>query len=296
MKRLKGILLAGGRGTRLAPISSAINKHLLPIYDKPMFYYPLSTLMLSGIREIALISDPKDLSNFQKLLGDGSRLGIEISYFAQADPNGLPEAFTITEEFLDGDSSALILGDNLLFGPGYGRSLQKKTIGEGASIFACPVENPKDYGVIEINHIGAVTSLEEKPLNPKSNLAIPGFYFFDGKVSEYARSLKPSKRGELEIIDLLRIYLELGQLEVEIANRGTSWLDAGTTENLFTASELVKVTQNRQGYKVNVPEEIAFESGWITLAELEKTAQFYKNSPYGDYLFTVAKRANSDFN
>jgi glucose-1-phosphate thymidylyltransferase len=296
MKKLKGILLAGGRGTRLAPVSTAINKHLLPIYDKPMFYYPLSTLMLSGVREIALISDPKDLSSFQKLLGDGTRLGIEITYFAQPDPNGLPEAFTITEEFLNGDFSALILGDNLLFGPGYGRSLQKKTIGGGASIFAFPVENPKDYGVIEINQVGKVISLEEKPLNPKSNLAIPGFYFFDGKVSEYAHGLKPSKRGELEIIDLLRVYLELGKLEVEIANRGTSWLDAGTTENLFTASELVKVTQNRQGYKINVPEEIAFESGWITLDELVKTAQSYKNSPYGDYLFSVASRAKSDFN
>jgi len=293
MKKVKGILLAGGRGTRLAPVSTVINKHLLPIYDKPMFYYPLSTLMLSGIREIALISDPKELNNFQKLLGDGSRLGIEITYFAQEEPNGLPEAFTITEKYLNGNVSALILGDNLLFGPGYGRSLQNKNISKGASIFAYPVDNPRNYGVIELNHNGEVVSLDEKPLNPKSNLAIPGFYFFDGQVCDFARGLKPSKRGELEIIDLLRIYQELGQLEVEVANRGTSWLDAGTTENLFTASELVKVTQNRQGYKVNVPEEIAFESGWITLAELNKTAQFYKNSPYGEYLFSVAHRANS---
>ena len=293
MIRAKGVLLAGGRGTRLAPISTCVNKHFLPIYDKPMIYYPLSTLMLSGLREIAIVTNPSDVDLFKKLLGDGSRLGISLSYFAQVQPNGIPEALTLTENFLNGENSALILGDNLLFGPGFGRSLISKVVGEeGASIFAYHVDRPEDYGVIEIDSLGNVLSIEEKPKLPKSNFAIPGFYFFDGHAPEMAKQLKPSTRGELEIVDLLNMYRKIGKLKVEIANRGTSWLDAGTTDNLFTASELVKVNQSRQGYKMNVPEEIAYENGWITKSELRNSVKIHENSPYGDYLNSILGRSD----
>lgn len=284
MNSTKGILLAGGRGTRLAPITNVLNKHLIPIYDKPMIYYPLSTLMLCGIREIALITNPDDISLFQRLLGDGSQLGIEITYFKQENPNGLPEAFTITEEYLSGSKSVLILGDNLLIGQGLGMTLASHVGQPGASILAFPVNNPEEYGVVEFDEAGKVISLEEKPKDPKSNFAVPGIYFMDENVSKYARNLKPSKRGELEITDLLRTYLELNQLSVTSIRRGTGWMDAGTTESLYAASELVRVLQNRQGYRFNVPEELAFNRGWIDGIQLAKLAHLYKNTSYGSYL------------
>jgi glucose-1-phosphate thymidylyltransferase len=284
MTTTKGILLAGGRGTRLAPITSVLNKHLIPIYDKPMIYYPLSTLMLCGIREIALITNPEDTSVFKRLLGDGSQLGIEIKYFKQENPNGLPEAFTITEEYLKGSKSVLILGDNLLIGQGLGRTLESHIGQSGASILAFPVNNPEEYGVVEFDKSGEAISLEEKPKNPKSNFAVPGIYFMDENAPKYASTLKPSSRGELEITDLLRIYLELSQLSVTTISRGTGWMDAGTTETLYAASELVRVLQNRQGYRFNVPEEIAFNRGWINKKQISDLANRYKNTSYGSYL------------
>jgi glucose-1-phosphate thymidylyltransferase len=287
MNSTKGILLAGGRGTRLAPTTNVLNKHLIPIYDKPMIYYPLSTLMLCGIREIALITNPDDVSVFKKLLGDGSQLGIEITYFNQENPNGLPEAFTITEEYLNGSKSVLILGDNLLIGQGLGATLECHIGRSGASILALPVKNPEEYGVINFDQSGKVISLEEKPKKPKSNFAVPGIYFMDENAPEYASNLKPSSRGELEITDLLRIYLELSQLSVTTISRGTGWMDAGTTETLYAASELVRVLQNRQGYRFNVPEEIAFNRGWIDKNQILNLATLYKNTSYGSYLASL---------
>lgn len=287
MNSTKGILLAGGRGTRLAPTTNVLNKHLIPIYDKPMIYYPLSTLMLCGIREIALITNPDDVSVFKKLLGDGSQLGIEITYFNQENPNGLPEAFTITEEYLNGSKSVLILGDNLLIGQGLGATLECHIGRSGASILALPVKNPEEYGVINFDQSGKVISLEEKPKKPKSNFAVPGIYFMDENAPKYASNLKPSSRGELEITDLLRIYLELSQLSVTTISRGTGWMDAGTTETLYAASELVRVLQNRQGYRFNVPEEIAFNRGWIDKNQILNLATLYKNTSYGSYLASL---------
>jgi glucose-1-phosphate thymidylyltransferase len=252
-----------------------------------MIFYPLSTLMLCGIREIALITNPEDTSVFKRLLGDGSQLGIEITYFKQENPNGLPEAFTITEEYLKGSKSVLILGDNLLIGQGLGRTLESHIGQSGASILAFPVNNPEDYGVVEFNKSGEVISLEEKPKNSKSNFAVPGIYFMDENAPKYASTLKPSSRGELEITDLLRIYLELSQLSVTTISRGTGWMDAGTTETLYAASELVRVLQNRQGYRFNVPEEIAFNRGWIDKRQISNLANLYKNTSYGKYLETL---------
>ena len=289
MAETKGILLAGGRGTRLAPITTVLNKHLIPIYDKPMIFYPLSTLMLCGIREIALVTNPEDVNIFQRLLGDGSQLGIEITYFIQDNPNGLPEAFTITKKYLEGHKSVLILGDNLLIGQGLGTTLETHLDGEGASILAFPVNNPQEYGVVEFDETGKVISLEEKPTNPKSHFAVPGIYFMDENASEYAGQLKPSSRGELEITDLLRKYLEANLLSVTTVRRGTGWMDAGTTESLYAASELVRVLQNRQGYRFNVPEEIAFNKGWISKSQLESIASRYANTSYGAYLSTLSR-------
>lgn len=283
----KGILLAGGRGTRLAPMTSVINKHLIPIYDKPMVYYPLSTLMMCGLREIALISNPEDIPIFKKLLGDGSQLGIEITYFEQSNPNGLPEALLITEEYLSGSKSVLILGDNLLIGQGLGSTLETHLDKSGASILAIPVTNPEEYGVVEFDNLGKVISLEEKPKAPKSNFAIPGIYFFDENAPKYARELRTSNRGELEITDLLRKYLDLYQLQVSSIKRGTGWMDAGTTESLYAASELVRVLQNRQGFRFNVPEEIALSRGWISKNDLESAVNKYQNTSYGEYLRTL---------
>lgn len=288
MQKTKGILLAGGRGTRLAPITSVINKHLIPIYDKPMIFYPLSTLMLCGIREIALVTNPGEVEIFKRLLGDGSQLGIEITYFAQNNPNGLPEAFTIAKDFIAGSKSVLILGDNLLIGQGLGGTLESHLDKSGASILAFPVNNPQDYGVVEFNETGQVISLEEKPESPKSHFAVPGIYFVDENAPELASDLIPSLRGELEITDLLKKYLEAGTLTVTIVRRGTGWMDAGTTESLYAASELVRVLQNRQGFRFNVPEEIAFNKGWISTKQLLASARQYKNTEYGAYLISLA--------
>lgn len=284
----KGILLAGGKGTRLAPITSVLNKHLLPIYDKPMIYYPLSTLMLCGLREIAIITNPEDIEIFKSLLGDGSELGIELAYFKQEKPNGLPEAFTITEKFINGSNSVLALGDNLLIGQGFGRLLQNNLGRKGASVFAFPVSNPSEYGVVEFDSAGEVLSLEEKPKNPKSRYAIPGLYFMDHKAPEYSHQLKPSPRGELEITDLLKMYHENEALHVTALKRGTGWVDAGTVESLFAASELVRVLQSRQGYRISIPEEIAFNNGWIETSELLEVSKKYRNTSYGDYLIEIA--------
>ncbi len=287
--KTKGLLLAGGKGTRLAPITSVVNKHLLPIYDKPMIYYPLSTLMLSGLREIALITNPGDVSTFQKLLGDGSQFGIELTYLIQDNPNGLPEAFIIAEEFLNGANSVLALGDNLLIGQGFGRILGEHIDKEGASVFAFPVKNPSEYGVVEFDSSGKVSSLEEKPLNPKSRYAIPGLYFMDSRASVFSKELQPSQRGELEITDLLNLYHKIDSLHVTALERGTGWLDTGTTESLFAASELVRVLQERQGYRISMPEEVALNNGWITSRDLMKIAERFRGTSYGRYLIEVAK-------
>jgi len=285
----KGLLLAGGRGTRLAPITSVVNKHLLPIYDKPMIYYPLSTLMLSGLREIAIITNPWDVEVFQKLLGDGSQFGIQLTYLSQQDPNGLPEAFIIAEEFLDGSNSVLALGDNLLIGQGFGRILKENLGKKGAYVFAFPVKNPSEYGVVEFNQNGQVISLEEKPTNPKSRYAIPGLYFMDHQASDFSRALKPSNRGELEITDLLKRYQEMNSLYVTALERGTGWLDTGTTDSLFAAAELVRVLQERQGYRISMPEEIALNNAWIDSADLLETAKKFRNTSYGNYLLEIAQ-------
>ena len=287
MKNTKGILLAGGRGTRLAPITNVLNKHLIPIYDKPMIYYPLSTLMLCGIRQIALITNPDEKQIFHKLLGDGSRFGIDITYLIQDKPNGLPEAFTIAEDFLNGSKCVLILGDNLLIGQGLGKTLQEHLNKDGASILAFPVNNPQDYGVVEFDSYGNAKSLIEKPRNPKSNYAVPGLYFVDENVASYAAKLKPSARGELEITDLLGEYLKRNKLFVTKVSRGTGWMDAGTVDSLYTASELVRVLQSRQGFRFNVPEEIAYNNGWIESNQLKSIAKEYSNTSYGAYLLTL---------
>jgi glucose-1-phosphate thymidylyltransferase len=289
MVKTKGILLAGGKGTRLAPLTSVLNKHLIPIYDKPMIFYPLSTLMMCGIREIAVITNLEDVEIFRKLLGDGSQIGVSLEYLVQEKPNGLPEAFTIARDFLDGSKSVLILGDNLLIGQGLGTTLESHLEREGASVLAFPVNNPSEYGVVEFDGEGRVISLEEKPSKPKSHFAVPGLYFFDEHAPEFASKLVPSPRGELEITDLLRLYLKAGNLHVTTVRRGTGWMDAGTTESLYAASELVRVLQNRQGYRFNVPEEIAFNFGWITKSQLLEAAKKYSATSYGDYLSVISE-------
>ncbi len=294
--KTKGLLLAGGKGTRLAPITSVVNKHLLPIYDKPMIYYPLSTLMLSGLREIALITNPGDVGTFQKLLGDGSRFGIELTYLIQDNPNGLPEAFIIAEEFLNGGNSVLALGDNLLIGQGFGRVLSENINKKGASVFAFPVKNPSEYGVVEFDSVGNVISLEEKPINPKSRYAIPGLYFMDSRAPSFSRELHPSQRGELEITDLLILYHKIDSLHVTALERGTGWLDTGTTESLFAASELVRVLQERQGYRISMPEEVALNNGWITPQDLIKTAGSFSGTTYARYLIEIAETKNNQSN
>jgi len=284
----KGIILAGGTGSRLFPMTHSVSKQLIPVYDKPMIYYPLTVLMLAGIREILVISTPHDLPGFEHLLGDGSQWGLEISYAPQPKPEGLAQAFLIGEEFIDGEPVCLVLGDNLFYGHELGSSLLAASRRmDGATVFGYHTQQPEQYGVVEFDADGRVVSLEEKPANPKSNYAVPGIYFYDRKVVEMAKSLKPSARGELEITDLNRLYLEGGELRVELLGRGTTWLDTGTPDSLADATQFVQVIQQRQGLKIACPEEIAFYQGRIDRVKLSESVAKYAGTPYGDYLNTL---------
>ena len=287
---MKGIILAGGSGTRLYPLTEVTSKQLLPVYDKPMIFYPLSTLMLAGIRDILIISTPRDLPNFEKLLGDGSEYGIRLSYKIQEKPNGLAEAFIIGEEFIGKDSVAMILGDNIFYGNGLSLNLQKAVdcTEHGAAVFGYYVDDPERFGIVEFNDKGEAVSIEEKPEHPKSNYCVTGLYFYDNSVVKYAKSLKPSKRGELEITDLNRIYLEEGRLNVITLGRGYAWLDTGTVDALSDATEFVKVIEKRQGVMISAIEEIAYKNGWISREKLLESADKYGKSSYGAHLMKVA--------
>jgi glucose-1-phosphate thymidylyltransferase len=282
---MKGIILAGGRGTRLNPLTLVMSKQLLPVYDKPMVYYPLSMLMLAGIREILVISTPEDLPNFQRLLGDGSQWGLRFSYVEQDQPRGLADAFLVGADFIGGDSSCLILGDNIFFGHGLPEMLRRAAaLEQGALIFAYAVRDPERYGVVDFDSNGLVLSLEEKPARPKSNYAVPGIYFYDPKVVEMAANLQPSQRGELEITDLNRLYLERGELRVDILGRGVAWLDAGTHESLLQSAGFVQAVQERQGMMISCPEEIAYRMGYISEDQLRELVSGMANNGYTDYL------------
>lgn len=286
----KGILLAGGSGTRLYPITRALSKQMLPVYDKPMVYYPLTTLMLGGIREILLISTPRDIAGFQALLGDGSQWGIELSYAIQPHPGGIAQAFLIGEAFLGDSPSALVLGDNIFYGQDFGSTVSaaaKRTA--GAMIFAYRVSNPEAYGVAEFDEAGRVIGIEEKPLHPRTNYAVTGLYFYDSRVVEFAKELVPSARGEIEITDLNTRYLEINDLHVEILGRGTAWLDTGTHESLLQAGQFIQTIEQRQGLKIACPEEIAFRLGYITPAQMEKLAYALSKTSYGDYLEQILR-------
>lgn len=285
----KGIILAGGSGTRLHPATLAISKQLLPVYDKPMIYYPLSTLMLADIRDILIISTPQDTPRFEQLLGDGSQWGLRLQYAVQPSPDGLAQAFLIGEAFLDGAPSALVLGDNIFYGHDFHNLLKKADDQQGATVFAYHVQDPERYGVAEFDAAGQVLSLEEKPVQPKSNYAVTGLYFYDQQVVDMAKSLKPSQRGELEITDLNRLYLEQGQLNVQLMGRGYAWLDTGTHDSLLEAGQFIATLEQRQGLKVACPEEVAFRAGWIDAAQLEKLAQPLLKNGYGKYLMQCLK-------
>lgn len=286
---MKGIILAGGTGSRLFPITLASSKQLLPVYDKPMIYYPLSVLMLSGITEILIITNPENISSFKNLLGDGSHLGINISYLAQEKPRGLADAFIVGEEFIGNDKVALILGDNIFYGQGFTESLNTgASIEEGAMIFGYYVNDPKSYGVVEFDSVGNAISLEEKPQEPKSNFAIPGLYFYDNDVIEIAKNVKPSARGEIEITSVNEEYLKRGKLKVEVLGRGLAWLDTGNCTALLQASNYVEAIQNRQGLYIACLEEIAFRMGYINREKLLNNAEKYKDTDYGNYIKLVA--------
>ncbi|HET7431525.1 MAG TPA: glucose-1-phosphate thymidylyltransferase RfbA [Nocardioides sp.] len=281
---MRGIILAGGTGSRLHPVTLAVSKQLVPVYDKPMIYYPLSTLMLAGVREVLVITTPHEQEAFRRLLGDGSAYGIELSYAVQPSPDGLAQAFLIGEEHVGGERVALVLGDNIFYGPGLGAHLRRFTDVDGAAIFGYRVADPSAYGVVTLDDHGRATSLEEKPERPTSRYAVPGLYFYDADVVEHARTLRPSARGELEITDLNRIYLEAGRLHVEVLPRGTAWLDTGTVRDLLAAGAFVQAIEDRQGLKVGCPEEVAWRMGFLDDAGLLARAEALPRSGYGDYL------------
>lgn len=287
---MKGIILAGGSGTRLYPLTMVTSKQLLPVYDKPMIYYPLSVLMMAGIRDILIISTPQDLPNFERLFGDGKELGINLSYKVQPSPDGLAQAFIIGEDFIDGDSCAMVLGDNIFYGSGLGEHLRQAAAREdGATVFGYYVDDPERFGIVEFDENGKAVSIEEKPQNPKSNYCVTGLYFYDKHVCEYAKQVKPSARGELEITDLNKIYLEKGNLNVVTLGRGYAWLDTGTMDALADATEFIKVIENRQGIQISAIEEIAYHNKWINKDQLQEHADKYGKSPYGQHLRKVAE-------
>jgi len=284
----KGIILAGGSGTRLYPLTKVVSKQLMPVYDKPMVYYPLATLMQAGIRDILVISTPEEIHRFENLLGNGESFGVNISYAVQPSPDGLAQAFIIAEEFLDGQSAALVLGDNMFYGHDLTKSLQSACKQEcGGTVFGYHVANPRAYGVVEFNEAGTAISVEEKPVAPKSNYAVPGLYFFDAKVVQFAKNVKPSARGELEITDIIDQYLKAGELQVEIMGRGTAWLDTGTHDDLLAAAQFIATVEKRQGLKINCPEEIAYRNGWISAPKLREIAEPLRKSGYGEYLLKL---------
>ncbi len=290
MEKIKGIILAGGSGTRLYPLTAVTSKQLLPVYDKPLVYYPLSTLMLAGIRDILILSTPQDLANFEKLLGDGSRFGTHLSYLVQPTPDGIAQALLLGEAFIGEDCCAIVLGDNIFYGNGLQSILRQAAAyaQKGiATVFSCSINNPENYGIVEFDQNGKVISIEEKPAYPKSNYCITGLYFYDNRAAEFAKRLKPSSRGELEITDLNRIYLDEGTLNVQILGRGNIWLDAGTVDSLKEAADFIQIIEKRQGVMISAPEEIAYKNGWISENDVLEAARCCGNSPYGNHLRRV---------